>query len=106
IRLSDIVGANRDKPAIGNLELAMEFNEPFGLSAVFGTETSAAENKYHWMLSLQFGELPAFRCVVGKLIIGEDSPRNHVRSHVESSTVGGTLPRAAPSPFTERAFIQ
>src|SRR5256885_7092896 len=31
IRQSDIVSANGDKPAIGNLELTMEFNEPFGL---------------------------------------------------------------------------
>ena len=83
IRLSDIVGADRDKPAIGNLELAMEFNKPFSLPAVLGAETSAAEDKNHGMLSLQFGELPAFRGVVGKLIIGEDSPRNNVRSHVE-----------------------
>jgi hypothetical protein len=34
IRQSDIVGANRDKPAIGNLELTMEFNKPFSLPAV------------------------------------------------------------------------
>ena len=36
------------------------------------------------MLSLQFGELPAFRGVVGKLIVGEDSPWNNVRSHIKS----------------------
>jgi hypothetical protein len=33
------------------------------------------------MLSLQFGELPAFRGVVGKLIIGESGPWNDVSSH-------------------------
>jgi hypothetical protein len=38
-------------------------------------------------LSLQFGELPAFRGVVGKLIVGEDSPWNNVRSHGRASTV-------------------
>jgi hypothetical protein len=74
IRLSDIVGANCDKPTIGNLELTMEFNQPFSLAAVLGTETSAAEDKNHWILSLQFGELPAFRGVVGELIVGKIAP--------------------------------
>jgi hypothetical protein len=59
----------------------MELNQPFCLSAVLGAETSAAEDKNHWMLSLQFGELPVFRGVVGKLIVGEDSPWNDVGSH-------------------------
>jgi hypothetical protein len=40
--------------AIGNLELTMEFNKPFSLSAVLGAETSAAEDENHWMWSLQF----------------------------------------------------
>jgi hypothetical protein len=59
----------------------MELNESFRLPAVLGAETAAAEDKNHWMLCLQFGELPAFRGVVGKLIVGEDSPWNNVRSH-------------------------
>ena len=118
IRLSDIVGTDRDEPAIGNLELTMKFNKPFSLPAILGAETSAAEDENHWMLSLQFGELPAFRGVVGKLIVGEDSPWNNVRSHVKSSTVGCALPsyvsmvscqrsqsglsqRAAPNPQRE-----
>src|SRR5260370_26710133 len=88
IRLSDIVGADRDQPAIGNLKLTMEFNKPFSLAAVLGAEPSAAEDENHWMLSLQFGELPPFRGVVGKLIVGEDSPWSNVRSHMRSSTVG------------------
>ena len=37
------------------------------------------------MLSLQFGELPVFRGVVGKLIVGEDRPGNNVRSHMKPS---------------------
>jgi hypothetical protein len=85
IRLSDIVGADRDKPAIGNLELTMEFNESFILPPLLGTETSAAEDENHWMLSLQFGELPAFRGVVGELIVWEDGPWNDVGSHLKSS---------------------
>jgi hypothetical protein len=85
VRLSDIVDANRDKPAIANLKLTMEFNKPFSLPAVLGAEAAAAEDKSHWMLSLQLGELPASRGVVGKLIVGEDSPWNDVRSHMKSS---------------------
>jgi len=63
----------------------MEFNKPFILPALLGAETSAAEDENHWMLSLQFGELPAFRGVVGKLIVGEDSPWNNVRSHMKTT---------------------
>jgi hypothetical protein len=84
IRLSDIVGANRDKPAIGNLELTMELNKSFSLPAVLGAETSATEDENHGMLSLQFGELRPFRGMVGKLIVREDSPWNNVRPHIES----------------------
>jgi hypothetical protein len=36
---------------------------------------------------LKFGELPPFRGVVGKLIIGKDSPWNHVGSHLKPSIV-------------------
>ena len=81
IRLGDVVRANRDQPAIPNLEFRIKCNQPFRLPAVLGAETSAAEDHNHGMLSLQFGELPAFRCVVGKLIVGKDSPGNNVRSH-------------------------
>jgi hypothetical protein len=52
IRLSDIVSANRNKAAIANLEFTMELKKPFVLPAVFGAETSAAEDENHWMLSL------------------------------------------------------
>src|SRR5271157_4060048 len=69
IRPSDIVGANCDKAAIGNLELTMEFDKSLSLPAVLGAKTSAAEDENHWMLSLQLGELPVFRGVVGKLIV-------------------------------------
>jgi hypothetical protein len=65
IRLSDVVGADRDKPAIGNFELTMEFNKAFSLLAVLGAVTTAAEDKNHGMWSLQFRELPAFRGMVG-----------------------------------------
>jgi len=86
-RLSDIVGADRDKPAIANLELTMELDKPFSLPAVLGAVTSAAENEDHWMLPLQLGELPTFRGVVGKLIVGEDGPWNNVRPHMNPSLI-------------------
>jgi hypothetical protein len=96
IRLGDIVGADRGQPAIRNLEFTMELNQPFRLPAVFGSVTPAAEDEHQGVLSLQFGELPVFRGVVGQLIVGEDSPGNNVRSHLKSSgrmRVGG-LPDA------------
>jgi hypothetical protein len=74
VRLSDVVGADRDKAAIANLHLTMEFKKPFSLSAVLGAETAAAKDEHHWMLALQLGELPAFRRVVGKFIVGENGP--------------------------------
>jgi hypothetical protein len=62
----------------------MEFDKPFGLPAVLGAETSAAEDEDHRMLSLQFRELPVFRGVVRKLVVGKDSPWNDVGSHMKS----------------------
>src|ERR1700730_15164461 len=68
----------------------MELHEPFGLAAVLRAETSAAEDENHGMRSLQFGELAAFRGVVGKLVIGEDRAWNDVSSHRNSLAVGCT----------------
>jgi hypothetical protein len=99
-RLSDIVGADRDEPTIGDLKLTVELDKAFSLSAVLGAETAAAEDKNHGMRSLQFGQLPVLRCVVGKLIVGEDGPRNDVGSHVGSSTVGCAAPSGVRRPFT------
>ena len=65
VRLGDIVGADRDQPAIGNLEFTMELNQPFRLSAVFRSVTTAAEDEDQGVVSLQFGELPVFRGMVG-----------------------------------------
>jgi hypothetical protein len=87
VRLSDVVGADRDKAAIANLHLTMEFKKPFSLSAVLGAESAAAEDEYHRMLALQLGELSAFRCVVGKFVVGKDGPWNNVRSHMKISSV-------------------
>ena len=91
-RLSNIVGANRDEPAIPNLELTMELDQPLNLPTVLGSVTSAAEDEDQWILSLQFGELPVFRSVVGKLVVGEDSPGDHGRSHMKPSSLGCVSP--------------
>src|ERR1700757_5363166 len=63
----------------------MELNKPFSVPAVLGAEASPAEDENHWMLSLEFGELPTFRGVIGKLIVRENSPGNNVRSHIQLS---------------------
>ena len=88
VRLSDVVGTDRDKPAIANLHLTMEFKKPFSLSAVLGAETAAAEDENHGMLALQVGELPAFRRVIGKFVVGENGAWNDVRSHMQSPQFG------------------
>jgi hypothetical protein len=87
VGLHDVVGADRDQPAITNLHLAVKLDKPLSLPALLGAESSAAEYENHRMLSLEFGELPAFRGVIGKLVVGEDSPWNHVGSHVKFSLV-------------------
>src|SRR6516164_3209122 len=61
----------------------MELNKPFSVPAILRAETSAAEDENHWVSSLQFGELPTFRGVIGKFIVGEDCPGNNVRSHIQ-----------------------
>ena len=80
-------------PAIADLNLTMKLNKPFMLPAVLRAVASAAEDENHGILSLQFRELPAFRGVVGELIIGEDSPWDYVGSHMKSSSIFScTLP--------------
>src|SRR5215469_7828098 len=97
IRLGNVIGANRDQPAIANLEFTMKLNKPFMLPAVLWTVTAAAEDENHGMLSLQFGEPSTLRCVIGKLIVGENSAWNHIRSHIKSSIVGCASPSMSVS---------
>src|SRR4051812_38997089 len=52
---------------------------------------TAAEDENHGMWALQFGELPALRNVVGKLIVGEDGSRNNVESYDEKSSFRALL---------------
>jgi hypothetical protein len=109
IRLSNIVSADRNKPAIADLELAVQLDEPFGLPAVLWSVASAAEDQNHGMLSLQFRELPVLCGMVGQLIVGEDRPRNNVGSHLSSSTTelagvgAAATPTSAPRGSGRRA---
>src|ERR1700688_1980134 len=52
VRLGDIVGADRDQPAIANLHLAMELQQTFCLTAIFWAEAAAAKDEHHGILSL------------------------------------------------------
>jgi len=70
IAFRDVVGADGDQAAIADFEFTVEFDQPFGLTAVFGAEASAAEDDDQGMLALQFGELPMFSGVVGKFSRG------------------------------------
>jgi hypothetical protein len=85
VRLGDVVGTDGDKPAIANLNLAVEFEEPFSLSAVLRAETAAAEDEDHGMLALQLGKLLALRGVVGKFVVGKNGSWNNIGSHKISS---------------------
>lgn len=42
------------------------------------------------MGSLQFGEFPPFRGVIGQLIVGQRDPGNNIRAHTKSYPVAGT----------------
>jgi hypothetical protein len=81
IRLGEVVRADRDQTAITHLELTVELKKPFVLPAILGTIAPAAENENHRVRSLELRELPPLPGVVGKLIVGEAGPWNHVRSH-------------------------
>ena len=52
VRLGDIVGRDRDEPAIANLHLTMELQQASGLTAILRTEAAAAKYHHHRILSL------------------------------------------------------
>jgi hypothetical protein len=64
VGLRDAVRADGDETAVAYLHLAMELDEKLRLTAIFGTETSAAQDEHHRVLSLQLGEPAASCCVV------------------------------------------
>jgi hypothetical protein len=69
VRLSDIVGTDRDKSAIANLDLTVEFKKPFSLSAILGAETTAAEDPRGKSLNLENAIVDA---PVGAAMAGTD----------------------------------
>ena len=74
VRFDDAVGADRDKAAIGDLELAVEHEKSFRLPAILGAVTATAEDEHHRMLPLQVRKLSALPGVVGKLVVWKDRP--------------------------------
>ena len=52
VRLGDVVGADRDQPAIANPHLTMKLQQTFGLAAVLWAEGAAAKDEHHGILSL------------------------------------------------------
>src|SRR6185295_8623458 len=62
----------------------MKLNKSLMLPAILWAKPAAAEDENHRIGALQLRELPAFRGVIGELVIGEDSAWNNVRSHRES----------------------
>ena len=65
VGLHDVVGADRNQPAITNLHLAVKLDKSLSLPTILRAEAAAAQYDDHRILSLQLGELPAFRRVVG-----------------------------------------
>src|SRR4051812_17649159 len=52
VGLGDVVGADRDQPAIADLHLTMELQQTFGLTAVLRAKGAAAKDEHHRILSL------------------------------------------------------
>jgi len=65
IRVRDVVRRDRDQAAVGDLQLAMELNQPFVLSAVLRAVTPATEDHDHGIWSLQGRKFSSFTGVVG-----------------------------------------
>src|SRR6267378_5126599 len=69
VRLSDVVSADRDQPAVADLRLALKLYQPFVRPPVLWTIPAAAEHSDHRIVLLQFGKPPPFPRVIGKLIV-------------------------------------
>src|SRR5260370_23207360 len=58
VRLSDVVSADRDQPAVPDLRLALKLDQPFVLPPVLWTIPAAAEDKHHPSMPLPFRKTP------------------------------------------------
>jgi len=52
VGLGDVVGADRDQPAIADLHLTMELQQAFGLTAVLRAKAAAAKDEHHRVVPL------------------------------------------------------
>src|SRR3954454_16195623 len=64
--LNDVVRGYRDEPAVADLEVAIELEKAFRLTAVLWTITAPAQHQDHRVLTLQFGEHSPLGHVVGE----------------------------------------
>src|ERR1700748_881806 len=87
VRRCEVVGADGDEPGVGDLHLAMELNEPFGLPAILGTIAAAAEHEDHRIGSLQLGKVAMFSRVVVELVVRKHRPWNNVGPHETPSAL-------------------
>jgi len=67
--------------AISNFHLTVEWDQEFGLLAVFRTISPATEDQNHRMLALQFRKLAALGSVICQFVIREVRAGNNVGSH-------------------------
>src|SRR5271157_3695861 len=74
VGLYDVVGADRNQPAITNLHLAVKLDKSLSLPTILRAVAAAAQDDDHRILSLQLRELSALCGVVGKFV-GRERPR-------------------------------
>src|SRR6476660_2286009 len=107
ISLDDVICADSDQSTIANFKFTMKLNQTFMLSTLLRTKTSATEQKHHWIVRLQFRELPSFRGVIRKLIIRKHRSWHNVSSHMCRflRVVSGSIVRSDHSLLHQRASI-
>src|SRR5947209_17836235 len=87
IRLCDVIGRDRDQPAIADFHFAIALNKTFSLPAIFWAIAAAAQNQNQRILLLQIGKLPTFSGLIREFVIREFGSGNNVSSHRKSSAV-------------------
>jgi hypothetical protein len=69
----------------------MQFDKEFGLPAVLGTKTSAAEYENHRMLTLQLRKLTAFGSMVSQFVVRKERAGDNVGSHIKTTPLAMSL---------------
>src|SRR5271165_1296261 len=101
VGLHDVVGADRNQPAITNLHLAVKLDQSLSLPTILRAVAAAAQYDDHRILSLQLRELSALCGVVGKFVVGKGCAWDHLGSHVKSSLVCCAAFRREPSQIND-----